>query len=159
MRVPFGSLGAGMIAALLVTLGWPHSAAALVAASPSRLMLVEVDVPWHDILARFEASARAWGLICSHQFLQYKSNANPQLTCAPEWQGVNRGSVSVLYRKDKRAVAVMAYAPNVLFPDGELDPAVDATLRDFKKGLIDHRNVVRVEYCWGRDSRRCSFSD
>jgi hypothetical protein len=134
---------AAFVAALLL----PGTLLAVTAARQSRMMVVHVRDSSDGILEMFRSAAIAAGLRCHRLGPPLLDGwKNPGVQCKPDADR-NLGLVEVIDVMASRSVVVSAFSSNVTWPQGELDPAVEAALSGFRRALEGNAQILRIDEC------------
>jgi hypothetical protein len=135
------------MAALLL----PGVLLAVTAARQSRMMIVHVRDSSDGILEMFRSVAVTAGLSCH----RVEGEKYPDVQCVPNADR-NLGVIYAVDVTESRSVVVSAFSSNVTWPQGELDPAVEAALSGFRLALKGNSKVLRIDECAAPDYDGCT---
>ena len=138
-----------LLAAVLIA---PSELLATLPARQSRMMIVSLRELADRILETFRAASSAAGLEC--QSLQLGDDRAFQ--CRPSRSGQGfQGFVEAVEVKKHRALVISAYSSNLSTPHGELAPAVDLAMRNFRQEIERDPHVARATECVAPDFSAC----
>lgn len=124
-------------------------------AKRSRVLTVYARESAHTILEAFRSASSAAGLRC--QSLRVGNGAAVQ--CTPDDVGKGfQGFAEAVEVKKTHTVFVSAYSSNVSTPHGELLPAVESALENFRRAIANDPNVLRFEECAAPHYDACMLS-
>lgn len=130
-------------AAFVVALLLPGTLLAVTAARQSRMVVVHVRDSSDGILETFQSAAVAAGLRCHRLFDGWKKAG---VQCKPN-SDRNLGLVDASDVKENKSVVISAFSSNVVSPQGELDPAVEAALSGFRRALEGNAQILGIDEC------------
>jgi hypothetical protein len=120
------------------------TASSMPAARQSRILVVHVRTSGSPILEEFRVAATSAGLNCRSDSL----GAYPRVACYPRATSKDfRGSLEAVDVIESKKVVISAYSNDVFTPHGELDPAIEKALKEFKKVISGQQDVESVEDC------------
>ena len=127
----------------------PVVASAVVAAVPSRVMIVRARESTAGILDTFQSAAQAAGLQCSRP----ARDGYQGVICGVPDQTV--GHIQAYDLTDKKVVVVQAFSKNRYYPRGELDETLATALDSIRNELTASSRAERVDYCLHPDFKSC----
>ena len=107
------------------------------------MVVVHVRDSSDGILETFQSAAEPAGLRCHRLFDGWKKAG---VQCKPN-SDRNLGLVDVSDVKASKSVVVSAFSSNLISPQGELDPAVEAALSGFRRALEGNAQILGVDEC------------
>lgn len=122
------------------------------AARQSRVMTVHVRDSAEAVLEAFRSASSAASLRC--QSLRVRDGRAFQCTPGDAGRGF-QGFAEAVEVKEQHVVFVSAYSSNVSTPHGELHPAVQLALENFRKAIASDPDVLRFEECVAPDYAAC----
>ena len=129
---------------------------ALVATSPamqSRMMVVQVHDSSAGILEAFRTVGLAVGLSC--QWLEFGKDRGLQCN-PPESSEKFQGLVDVVDVKESRSIVISAFSSNVSTPHGELHPALEEALKNFRQVIAGNPAIAQVTECSAPNLSSCA---
>lgn len=148
----FRLIRAALAALVLV----PGTLLAVTAARQSRMMVIHVRDSSDGILQAFQSAAVAAGLRCHRLGPPLLDGwKTPGVQCKPN-SDRNLGLVDALDVTESKSVVISAFSSNASWPQGELDPAVEAALSGFRRALKSNSQILRIDECAAPNYDGCS---
>ena len=150
------SRGTRWLSAALATavLACPRALLADLPARQSRIMTVYVRDSVDSVLEAFWHASSVAALRCQ----SLPVGDGMAIQCTPSDAGKEfQGFAEAVEVKRHHAVAVSAYSSNVSTPHGELFPAVQSALENFRRAIANDPNVLRFEECAAPDYQPCEL--